>query len=176
MAFGSVDEWKQVVGWEGWYEVSSSGKVKRLAKTRGTRPGFHLKPGKSKFGHLYVNLYRHGKGKTEYIHTLVLTAFVGPCPPGLECRHLDGNPRNNNLDNLCWGTHAENMADSVRHGTSKIRKRGEARANSKLTEESARALKARLHTESQRKLAREFNVSRSAVQSIVRGRSWFWVT
>jgi hypothetical protein len=47
----------------------------------------------------------------------VLEAFVGPRPPGLECRHLDGNPANSVLANLAWGTHSENMQDRVRHGT-----------------------------------------------------------
>lgn len=54
--------------------------------------------------------------KRYYIHRLVLLAFVGPCPPGMECCHIDGNPINNRLSNLRWGTRRENMEDRVRHG------------------------------------------------------------
>ena len=49
------------------------------------------------------------------VHRLLLAAFVGPCPEGMECRHLDGNRLNNKLENLCWGTHYENIQDRTRH-------------------------------------------------------------
>ncbi len=58
-----------------------------------------------------------GTKKQVYVHQLVLGAFVGPCPIGMECRHLDGNPSNNFLSNLRWGTHLENMEDMRRHGS-----------------------------------------------------------
>src|SRR6187402_1272235 len=59
----------------------------------------------------------NSKGKeTHLIHQLVLFAFRGPCPKGLEGRHLDGTPSNNCLSNLEYGTHTENMADKHRHG------------------------------------------------------------
>lgn len=51
------------------------------------------------------------------MHELVLTAHVGPCPPGMECRHLDGDEKNNALSNLVWGTPPEQALDRVRHGT-----------------------------------------------------------
>jgi len=47
----------------------------------------------------------------------VLETFVGPRPYNMECRHLDGNKLNNNLDNVCWGTHTENSKDSIDHLT-----------------------------------------------------------
>jgi hypothetical protein len=54
---------------------------------------------------------------TAYVHRLVLKAFVGPCPEGMEGCHWDGDACNNKLDNLRWATHAENVEDSIRHGT-----------------------------------------------------------
>jgi hypothetical protein len=60
-------------------------------------------------------------GKTRRVHEIILLAFVGPKPPGLECRHLDGNPANCALSNLAWGTHLENEADKARHGTDQRR-------------------------------------------------------
>src|SRR5690242_14784609 len=59
----------------------------------------------------YLNLTRDGGAKTCRVHRLILEAFIGPCPEGMECRHLDGNPANNCLGNLCWGTPAENRSE-----------------------------------------------------------------
>ena len=56
-------------------------------------------------------------GKTHAVHKLVATVFRGSCPDGKQCRHLDGNPLNNCIDNLAWGTPAENQADRRIHGT-----------------------------------------------------------
>lgn len=66
----------------------------------------------------YVNLTpaEGGKYRTFRVHRLVLLAFVGPCPEGMEARHEDGDPSNNRLDNLAWGTPAENRADNRRLG------------------------------------------------------------
>src|SRR5258708_2409526 len=60
-----------------------------------------------------------GHSGREYVHRLVCAAFHGPCPPGKECRHLDGNKRNCASGNLAWGTPAENGADRIVHGTAK---------------------------------------------------------
>lgn len=52
-----------------------------------------------------------------FVHRLVLETFVGPCPPGMEALHRNGNPSDNSLSNLHWGTKIENAADMLRHGT-----------------------------------------------------------
>src|SRR5262245_52174442 len=70
-------------------------------------------------GYPYVSLQtgtRRGSHKST-VHRLVLEAFMGPCPPGLQCRHLDGNRQNNRLDNLTWGSASDNEADKRHHGT-----------------------------------------------------------
>jgi hypothetical protein len=61
-----------------------------------------------------VNL---GRGCMRYVHRLVLEAFIGPCPHGMEACHWDGRPENNQLSNLRWDTDLANQADSARHGT-----------------------------------------------------------
>lgn len=65
--------------------------------------------------YLAVELTSFQKSKTIKIHTLVLLAYVGPRPEGFVCRHLDGNPRNNHISNLKWGTYKENAADRTLH-------------------------------------------------------------
>lgn len=52
-----------------------------------------------------------------FIHRVILLTFVGPCPVGMEVRHLNGDSTDNRLENLKYGTHSENMQDTVRHGT-----------------------------------------------------------
>ncbi len=76
-----------------------------------------MKAQKVKARHHQLMLRADGFYRMRYVHQLVLEAFVGPCPSGLECRHLDGNPDNNQLENLRWGTRLENMADKKLHGT-----------------------------------------------------------
>ena len=104
-----IERWRPVAGGEG-YEVSDFGRVKSLRWT----PPRILKPGPSNYGHLSVVL---GPRNTRMVHQLVLIAFVGPRPPKMEVRHLDGNPANNRLENLCWGTRSDNIRDAIRHGT-----------------------------------------------------------
>lgn len=78
------------------------------------RAGRVLRPGRMPQGHQSVVLTK--KGGSHCVHALVLAAFVGPRPPGMDVRHLDGNPANNLLENLAYGTRSENCMDALRHG------------------------------------------------------------
>jgi len=124
------EEWRPVPNYEGLYEVSDRGQVRsvdRLVDTM-TRWGEVTQrrvPGKVRKlvthpngGHLYLQLHKGGGRKPVFVHNLVLAAFVGPRPVDKpETRHLDGNPTNNHISNLRYGTHAENCADTIAHGT-----------------------------------------------------------
>jgi len=113
-----MEEWRPIDGHPG-YEVSSLGRVRSYRRRHNGLAGEPrlLKQSLTDKGYLRVGLRRaDGTGsRTIYVHKLVLTAFVGPAPEGMECRHLDGISQNNRLDNLAWGTDAENGADRVRH-------------------------------------------------------------
>ena len=122
------EQWKPVVGYEGLYEVSDHGRVRSLDKEvksavcrKGSRirRGKILQPVRTPKGYLTAALYRNGKAsrKRQYVHRLVLEAFTGPCPEGMECRHIDGDSQNNNHSNLQWSTHKENCQDKIDHGT-----------------------------------------------------------
>ena len=74
-----------------------------------------LAQGKNKRGYKLVGI-RRGSWIGIGVHRLVLLAFRGAPPPGMECRHLDGDPGNNQLSNLVWGTRKQNAADTIRHG------------------------------------------------------------
>jgi hypothetical protein len=110
------ERWLPVAGFPD-YAVSSWGRVKRVSPGMGARAGRILKPGRDRYGYPQVQLYRNGKSLMRPVHRLVLETFVGPCPEGMEARHLDGDKGNPALSNLAWGTRAENREDQRRHGT-----------------------------------------------------------
>lgn len=118
-----TEQWRPVVGWEGLYEVSDQGRVRSVDRVitrrnglRHTHRGQILKACPIKSGHLVVRLMNAGFGSTRTVHRLVLEAFIGPCQIGHEGCHIDGNHKNNRVNNLYWGTRSENLLDQVRHG------------------------------------------------------------
>jgi hypothetical protein len=113
----SCEEWRPVVGFEGTYDVSNIGRVRRVAGSHQCPAGRILGQAEGNRGHLSVSLSLEGHRHTRWVHRLVLAAFVGPCPQGMEVRHLDGDPKNNAVQNLAYGTRSENELDKVRHGT-----------------------------------------------------------
>jgi len=110
-------------------------------------------------------------GKTVLGHKLVMEAFEGPCPQGLCVRHLDGDGLNNNLNNLAYGTHEQNMQDKVAHGGNV---RHEQHPLAKLTQEDAHEIRQRYLAggETLRGLAEEFGVAKSLIWRIKEGQSW----
>ncbi|MET8378015.1 NUMOD4 motif-containing HNH endonuclease [Streptomyces microflavus] len=109
-----AEEWRQIAGYEGLYDVSNLGRVRSWSRLK---RGAALRPLPNQQGYLSVALCSAGRVKYRKIHQLVLEAFVGPRPAGNVGRHLDGNLTNNVAGNLAWGTHSENMADCLKHGT-----------------------------------------------------------
>ena len=119
------EEWRHVIGFEGLYEVSNTGKIRSLDRTitysRGQGffekrvRGVLLKPGLTSVGYPSVVLGRkHG---TALVHRVVAEAFIGPRPEGHEVRHKDGTRDNNCAENLEYGTRRDNVPDARRHGT-----------------------------------------------------------
>lgn len=114
----AAERWVRVDGFER-YEVSDQGRVRSWIPWRNTPlPRLIYIGSKGRKEHRMVILRDGGGKRTQrLVHRLVLAAFVGPCPEGMEVRHVDGNPRNNHVGNLAYGTHSENERDKVRHGT-----------------------------------------------------------
>lgn len=177
----SAETWKNVVGFEGWYQVSSHGEVRTLhhvvIRKNGssyTSRSHMLKPWSvGKYDHQMVALCSPGDKTYKFVHTLVLEAFVGPRPEGMMCRHLDGNPKNNRLDNLCWGTAKENSEDRDRHGTTS---RGSKSGVAVLHEQDIPIIRFLLRNHQRRgtmsSIARIYNIAVAAIQAVRDGRSW----
>lgn len=118
--------WKDICGYEGYYQISNFGRVKSLARPVFKRDGsFHRfknetikSPKISKDGYLSVTLSVNGDNKTFTIHRLVANAFI-PKPETddtLEVNHIDMNRENNVVYNLEWVTHQDNVKYSSNKG------------------------------------------------------------
>lgn len=118
-------------------------------------------------GHESVTLAVDGKPVYAYVARLILEAFVGPSPEGMEGCHEDGDRSNNRLSNLRWGTSQDNAQDSIRHGTFLA---GSHNANLKLSDEDVRQIR-RLTRQGvpRSEIASRFNVSLSHVFHVASG-------
>ena len=171
-----IENWRPVIGYEGFYEVSDQGRVRsldRLVVSSNGRArlfaGKVLKHGFSK-GYPRVNLSRDDVPRCALIHQLVLESFVGPCPVGQEVRHWDGSRINCSLGNLLYGTPVDNHADRVRHGTDNA---GERQGSSRLKTSDVLEIR-RLCADgvSQSKIARQFGVDQSHISDIKNRLRW----
>lgn len=169
-----AETWRAVPGWPA-YSVSDQGRVQGPSgkvlrpqpvhdKIKGTRTL------SDRVYQMEVELRSGGKRKKVPVHKIVLEAFVGPRPPGMECCHWDNDVANNTLANLRWGTSTENGLDKRRHGTRK----GELNSMVRLTEREVLEIRSRWGSEaiSKRELGRQYGISYHTVHSIVKGRRW----
>lgn len=128
--------------------------------------GFKLmKSHKDKDGYLFVMLTRgYGKSISQKVHRLVLEAFVGKCPEGMECCHNDGIRDNDDLDNLRWDTRSNNHKDKRKHGT----------GVQLLNELQVRIIRKhkRIPRGYRKFLANIFNVNDSVIKDVLYGRTW----
>lgn len=122
-----IEIWKDVIGYEGYYQVSNIGRVKSLDRAFIRSNGWNdFKPSRilvhnlDSKGYIKFSFYKNGVSKTVRLHQLIANAFI-PNPNNHKIvRHLDDNKLNNRLDNLAWGSDLDNKADAIRNG--KIRK------------------------------------------------------
>lgn len=118
-----MELWKSVVGYEGKYEVSNTGRVRsvfrEIRRSDGVvqkRAGKELKQRMKDDGYVDVKLSSSGVSKKVCVHILVARAFVPGYMPGLEVNHKDFNPLNNCANNLEWITHTDNINYTVKNG------------------------------------------------------------
>ncbi len=182
MQSDSTVEYRDIEGFPA-YRVGNDGSVwskwKRtsLGRGRGSKMSIgevwhQLTPQKQKKNYLKVCLCRNGTIIQCQIHHLVLSAFIGPCPEGMEgCHFPDPNPANNRLENLRWDSRAGNFADKRIHGT---HIQGEQHYQSKLTADNVRQIRILFATGkfTRAELARTFRVSSGAIFYIVIRKNW----
>lgn len=123
----TIETWRSIPGWEGYYEASDLGHIRSVERMVYAGSGrYRRNPSKvlapqahnAHDGRRIVKLCAgDGRSHPQRIAPLVLTAFTGPRPEGMECCHNDGDETNDRLENLRWDTRSANRWDAVRHGT-----------------------------------------------------------
>lgn len=179
-----MEEWKDIVGYEGYYQVSSDGNVRSLnrtvhhSKNSGTRIlfGRMIKNHKNTKGYISVALSKNGVVAMYRVHRLVAKMFV-PNPNNLpEINHIDENKSNNASSNLEWVSHLNNIrhGTGIRRGADKrfgsVHHYGESHAYAKLTNHDVVTIyKSSLLG---RELSKIYNVSESCISEIKNKKSW----
>ena len=142
---GSTDgeRWLPVVGYEGMYEVSDQGRVRSLDRVdaigRRCRGRLRATPPAGRRGYPRVSLTVSGRNRYAYVHDLVAMAFIGPKPDGQVTRHRNDVATDNRVENLQYGTQAENLADARRNGG--IGQATECKRGHEFTPENSKVLK-----------------------------------
>ncbi len=155
------EAWAAIPDFEGFYEASTQGHIRRTA-TRHVR-----KPTLSGKGYLAVSLSKGGRVTSHLVHRLVLRAFRGePDPSWLFCHHKDADPTNNALANLEWVTPSENIQHTFRAG----RACGERHPSAKLTDQDVEEIRRARGTMLGTQLARRFGVSPGYISNILTNR------
>jgi hypothetical protein len=167
-------EYREIPGFPG-YRIGSDGSVWSVWNTNGDRVDWHpLKGWMTSDGYRQVSLSVGGSRVQKGVHVLVLEAFVGPCPSGMEACHGNGNPADNRPENLRWDTHRANMHDAIRHGTFCFNRRlGSQHGRAKLTEADIPVIR-RLLVDGvpASEIASSLGIDRYQVYSIKTGKTW----
>ncbi len=153
-----------IAGFDGYF-ISDDGRV--FSEMLGERKC--LVPKKKRNGYLGIALCGSGKIRHRLIHRILLESFVGPCPEGHVCRHLNGIPNDNRLINLAWGTPKQNQADRITHGTN-VYLRGEQLPQTRLLKENV--LEIRKSSAPSRELAQKFGITKNYVSEIRARTKW----
>lgn len=178
-----AEHWKSVADYEGLYEVSDLGRVRRLARFQllGNRwgtlssrflPEQILQPVRSgNRGYLSVGLWKDGQSRLTRVNVLVCETFHGPRPAGQPCAlHTNGDQDDNRAPNLRWGSDKDNACDRERHGRTA---KGERQHSARLTAPLVRTIRARAaNGERIAPIAREFGVHPSSIHAAVKRETW----
>ena len=177
LTFSAAEEWRDVPGYEGLYQVSNLGRVRSLdrvvrhsrnASITRLRRGKILRPAHNSY--LTVILYKDKHEKNALVHVLVLESFVSIRPLGLVANHIDGHKHNNILSNLEWITQQENAMHAIEKGLTPI---GKQRSTAKANEAQVNKIR-HLFASGVRfaRLSEQFGLTRETIRDIVRRRSW----
>lgn len=169
-----AERWAAIPGYEGHYEVSDLGRVRGVSRIVRHSSGANKQVGGQilsqltlRNGYRQVFLWKEGTRAAICVHRLVLLAFVGECPDGMEARHINSVRADNRLCNLAYGTHSENTIDTMKLGRG-----GRQKLNPKLAKEIVLRAEA---GELVKNLAKEFGVSVRSISRIKNRHSYSWI-
>jgi len=150
-------EWRDVVGYEGFYQVSENGDIRSLSRN------FKLRRTGLQDGHVRIMLLQNGERKNYRVHTLVYRAFVGEIPEGHDIHHIDEDKSHNNFRNLGTLKMEEHRS---------LHSKGENNPRAKLTQQQVDDIRKRYPRESIREIADSVGQSYRNIHRIVRRIRW----
>lgn len=171
--------WKDIPGYEGYYQVSNIGRVRSLDRVK--RDGIKMKgvirkPHIDACGYHLVALIKDCKVKNTGIHRLVAMAFI-PNPDNLpQVNHIDEVRSHNSVDNLEWCSVAYNQNYGHRKERSSEKLKGERNGRAILTENDVRAIRKTYIPDDNeygvRALSNKYGVKCITIQKILAGKLW----
>lgn len=174
-------EWRDIPGYKGRYQVSDAGQVRRIESLKGHPAGeFKTKPNQT--GYVIVCLTTSGKKKYMHAHRLVMLAFVGECPKGIDVNHKNGIRHDNRLENLEYVTRSENMQHAINVlgsrtgnylGKPNLKSRGELHGNASLDEKTVRKIREMVAAGMMQKdMMHLFGATQQNISAIVNRKTW----
>lgn len=174
------EQWKDIKGYEGFYQISNLGRVKRLGNLPPYKEHF-LKLICNRQGYFYVCLCVENKRQAKTVHRLVAQAFI-PNSKNKPCvNHIDGKKSNNKAENLEWCTHCENTKHAYKTGLIKLNtksfiesNRQKSRNRRKCTENQVKEIK-KIHFETgwgSCRIAKLVNLNRAIIENIIRNKNY----
>lgn len=158
-----MEIWKDIIGYEGYYEVSNKGRVRSKYRI--------LKPQLQANGYYTIRLSKNNIVQMKRVHRLVAETFIENRDNKKQVNHIDGNKLNNVTDNLEWVTPSENTKHSYDNNLQK-KPKGELNSQAKLTWEKVREITKLKDIYSRKELAQLFNVSVGTIGDIINERTW----
>lgn len=175
--------WKDIEGFEGYYQVSNFGNVKSLEREvwNSWNKTYHKRKSilliqRSDESYKSVCLSKKGKKITKNVHRLVAKAFCQNVYNKREVNHIDGNKTNNFADNLEWVTSSENQKHAVDNNL-QPEQYGEKNPFSKLKESDIHSIR-KIRKEkglSHQKIADMFSVDRKTIGDVLNRKTWYWL-
>jgi hypothetical protein len=175
-----MEIWKDIKGYEGYYQVSNAGRVKSLPRRLERRGRWHmnireriLKPAINRKGYERIRLCVQMQERDFSVHRLVAEAFLPNPESKPEVNHINCNKADNRVDNLEWATTKENVTHAIANNLRRGLK-GERSAKAMLTNAQAAELRAKYGSRKMtiRELSNETNISYTVVQKIVTNKSY----
>lgn len=161
----NMEIFKDIKGFENTYQISNTGKV------RNKNTNLLLKPQYNKKGYMYVYLVYSHTGRVKwYIHRLVAYHFIPNPEHKPQVNHKDGNPQNNNVENLEWCTNKENQDHAVLNS---LHYQGESHKDHKFTEENIKILPELVSIGfSVIQLNALTGVAKINIEKVIKGKTW----
>lgn len=153
------------------YSISNFGSIIRNKGNQGTYSGRKIKAHKHNYGYLMVDFYQDGERCSYLIHRLVTHYFIGPCPKDKEVNHIDGDKKNNYVDNLEYITSKENINHAIKSG---LRNNyGENHSRAKLTKKIVKKIRKDYRNGfSEKEISFKYKLNKSHINKIINYKLW----